>query len=441
MATSGIEFHFAARSDIGLKRTSNQDSAYAGANLLVLADGMGGAAGGDIASSVAIAHLAPLDFESHKAEELLPLLHHAFQDAHDELLARAAENPEIAGLGTTCIALLRAGNKLAMAHIGDSRAYLLRNGSLTQVTTDHSFVQFLISQGEITPEEAQEHPQRNAVTKVLGYEEISVEPDETIREAVIADRWLLCSDGLHGLVSDSTIEEILADVADPAECAESLISLALRAGGTDNVTCVVADIVPAGHAGVSTPQVVGAASQERFSPSRLGESAAAKAAQLTQTGEQEAPVASLPEPQGLTPQRHPWRVSLLTVLLTALLIGGGWLGYAWSQTQYYVTGASGNIVIYRGIPQSIGSWQLSSPIEVTSLRMKDLPQAEQQRLVDPVIRSSRAEIDDYLKKLHASAAKYAQQKQADAPQSAKSSPVQSPQSGTGSSASPQSGGR
>lgn len=404
MADQGVEFHFAARSDIGLKRTSNQDSAYAGPNLLVIADGMGGAAGGDIASSVAIAYLAPLDFEVHKADTLLPLLHQAFQDAHDELLRRAMDNPELIGLGTTCIALLRAGNKLAMAHIGDSRAYVLRGQTMTQVTTDHSFVQFLISQGEITPEEAHDHPQRNAVTKVLGYDELLVEPDETMREAVEGDRWLLCSDGLSGLVSDETIQQILTTIPDPAECAETLISLALRAGGTDNVTCVVADLVPAGSAGLPTPQVVGSASLERFSPSRLGTGSAAKAAQLTTS--QELPAITAPpleDPRKNIPRPSNLRAMLLTLLLTAVLIIGGWVGYAWSQTQFYVTAVNGSIVMYQGIPQYIGSWQLSTPLADTGLKVADLPPAEQARLQEPVIRSSRTEIDAYVKQLSLSA--------------------------------------
>lgn len=459
MASPGFDFHYAARSDIGLKRSSNQDSAYAGPNLLALADGMGGAAGGDIASSVAIAHLAPLDFEAHNAENLLPLLHAAFQDAHDELGRYAAQNPELAGLGTTCIAILRAGNKLAMAHIGDSRAYLLRNESLTQITTDHSFVQFLISQGEITPEEAHEHPQRNAVTKVLGYDEKLVEPDETIREAVIGDRWLLCSDGLSGLVSDDTIQEILSEISDPGECAEVLISLALRAGGTDNITCVVTDIVPAGSIEPSPPQVVGAASQEGFSPSRLGSSPAAKAAQLSgqmpgaDSGMLAGDAAAIAHPS--TSAR--WRTSLLSLAVFATLIIGGWLGYAWTQSQFYISGANGTITIYQGIPQSFGPWELSTPIEVTTLKLEDLPEAERQRLKDPVVRSSRSEIDAYIAQLQTSAQRHAadnalKRATANSPQSGDAAQsTNAPQSGDasqsaskpaqGGGAGPQSGGR
>lgn len=417
MATQGIEFNYAARSDIGLKRTSNQDAAYAGPNLLVLADGMGGAAGGDIASSVAVSHLAPLDFESHNAENLILLLRQAFQDAHDELIDRAELNPDLVGLGTTCIAVLRSGNKLAMAHIGDSRAYVLRDNTLTQVTTDHSFVQFLISQGEITPEEAHDHPQRNAVTKVLGYEEDQVEPDETIREGVVGDRWLLCSDGLSGLVSDATLQEVLSTVPDPGECAEDLISLALRAGGTDNITCIVCDIVPVGTSEMRAPDVVGAAAQERFSPSRLGSSAAAKAAQLVSS---EGGASPSPKPAALPPELRPsihWRSTVLALILTTVVACSAWLGYVWSQTQFYLTGASGSVIVYQGIPQSIGSWQLSTPIEVTDIQVSALPEAERLRLQEPVLRSSREEINSYLEQLRESAKKQLRLSGADSKQS------------------------
>ncbi|WNB85574.1 protein phosphatase 2C domain-containing protein [Cellulomonas sp. ATA003] len=153
-----IALRYAARSDVGLVRANNQDSAYAGPHLLVVADGMGGHAGGDVASSVAVATLAPLDDEAHGPDDALAELDRALHSAQDELLALADADPELAGLGTTVTALLRAGSKLAMAHIGDSRAYLLRDGDLTQVTTDHTFVQHLVNTGKITAEEAETHP-------------------------------------------------------------------------------------------------------------------------------------------------------------------------------------------------------------------------------------------------------------------------------------------
>ncbi len=399
MPDEPVEFNFAARSDIGLKRSSNQDSAYAGPHLLVLADGMGGAAGGDIASSVAVAHLAPLDLDYHQSDKMLEHLRQAFHEAHLELLDRSRSEPELTGLGTTCIAILRSGNKLAMAHIGDSRAYLLRGDTLTQVTTDHSYVQFLVTQGEITPEEAAEHPNRSAVTKVLGYDDVDANPDETVREAVVGDRWLLCSDGLSGLVSDSTIAEIMSEVSDPGQCAEELIELALRAGGTDNVTCVVADIAPSGMSTYHGPEIVGAAAIDRFSPSRGGGGASGRAAALSPDS---APTPQTPDEEASTGNASTrWWTPLLTLFFIALVVGAGWLGYAWTQTQYYVIGQDGRVVIHQGIPQSLGPWHLSHPIEVTDLLLEDLPSVDRQRLTEPVVRTSHEEINAYLDQLRA----------------------------------------
>ena len=414
-----VEFHYAARSDVGLVRQNNQDSGYAGANLLVLADGMGGPAGGDIASSVAIAHLVPLDTDSHPAETLLPSLRDALMDAHEELSERSEQDPELAGLGTTCIALMRSGNKLAMVHIGDSRAYLLRGDTLTQVTTDHSFVQYLVDSGQITPEEAEHHPQRNVVMRILGDSQADVTPDETMREAVVGDRWLLCSDGLSGVVSSDTIAEILTDVRDPGECAEELIRLALLAGGPDNVTCVVADIVPAGTVPPSAPQIVGAAAKDRLAPTRGGGGAAARAAALA------SPTKELPvddEAEADTP-RHPrfaWLLPVISLMLAIGVVIAGWFGWQWSQSQYYVMGKDGSVVIFQGIPQSIGSWNLSHAVEITDVKLDQLAAVDQQRLQEPVTRSSRGEVDAYVAILRSNARERALQQAREAQQAQQS---------------------
>ena len=421
-----VEFHYAARSDVGLVRQNNQDSGYAGANLLVLADGMGGPAGGDIASSVAMAHLVPLDTDSHPAESLLPLLRDALMDAHEELSERSQHDPELAGLGTTCIAILRSGRKLAMVHIGDSRAYLLRGDTLTQVTTDHSFVQYLVDSGQITPEEAEHHPQRNVVMRILGDSQADVTPDETMREAIVGDRWLLCSDGLSGVVSADTIAEVLTDVHDPGECAEELIRLALLGGGPDNITCVIADIVPAGTFPPAPPQIVGAAAIDRNAKSRGGDGAAARAAALGSASsdiisdEDEAPIELKP--------RSSWWTPVFVSLVTVLVVAASWMSWKWTQTQYYAIGQDGYVVIYQGIPQSIGPWQLSHAVEVSNVALADLSPVDRQRLDTPVLRSSRADIDSYIEGLKRSVA--------DNVSSPSSSTTQSgmPQSGT-----PQSG--
>lgn len=395
MATAPIEFRCAARSDVGLVRSNNQDSGYAGPNLLVLADGMGGPAGGDIASSVAIAHLVPLDSDSYPADKMLPLLREALMDAHDELSDRSRRDKDLEGLGTTCIALMRSGNKLAMVHIGDSRAYVLRGEALTQVTTDHSFVQYLVESGQITPEEAEHHPNKNVVLRVLGDSQADVTPDETIREAVVGDRWLLCSDGLSGVVSPETLGAVLAEIDDPGECAEELIRLALRAGGPDNITCVVADIVEPGSYPVGPPQIVGAAAIDRHAASRGGEGAAGRAAALRKQRR-----LAIDEDDGEDQtKRRAWFAPLLGLVVAILLGVGGWLGWSWTQSQYYVIGQDGYVVIYQGIPQSLGPWKFSHAAEVTDLSLAELTDADRQRLQDPVLRSSREKIDQYIDQL------------------------------------------
>lgn len=398
MATPSVEFHAAARSDVGLVRSNNQDSGYAGTNLLVLADGMGGPAGGDIASSVALAHLVPLDTDTHTADSMLALLRDALMDAHDELSERSRRDPELEGLGTTCIAIMRSGNKLAMVHIGDSRAYVLRGAALTQVTTDHSFVQYLVETGQITLEEAEHHPNRNVVLRILGDSQADVTPDETMREAVRGDRWLLCSDGLSGVVSPETIGSVLAEIKDPGECAEELIRLALRAGGPDNVTCVVADIVDSGSFPPAPPQIVGAAALDRNAASRGGSSAAARAAALGKKRSHDLGEDDL----DLEERRRPWLPPLITALVALVLVVAGWVGWAWTQSQYYVIGEDGYVVVHQGIPQSLGPWEFSHSLEVTDIALKDLSPVDRQRLQDPVMRSSREQIDEYLAQLRAS---------------------------------------
>lgn len=388
-----VDFRFAARSDVGLVRKNNQDSGYAGPHLLLLADGMGGPAGGDIASSVAVAHFAPLDADDHPAEQMLPLLRDALNAAHEELVERSKNDPKLQGLGTTCIALMRSGSKLAMVHIGDSRAYVLRGDNLTQVTTDHSFVQYLIQTGQITPEEAENHPQRSIVLRILGDSGSDVVPDESVREAVVGDRWLLCSDGLSGVVSADTIIETLSTIDDPGECAEELINLALRGGGPDNITCVIADVVPAGSIDAQTPQVVGAAAVDRNLPSRGGGGAAARAAKLAPR----ETILDEEEPEDLKPKS--WVKPFFALIVATLVILGAWGGYVWSQTQYYAQLVEDQVVIFQGIPQAVGPFELSHPVELTELKAADLLPVERTRLQEPVRRSSMEEINQYVESL------------------------------------------
>ncbi|MDQ6649485.1 MAG: protein phosphatase 2C domain-containing protein, partial [Actinomycetota bacterium] len=245
-----LTLRYAARSDRGLIRDGNEDAVYAGPRLLAVADGMGGHAAGEVASAVAIANLAPLDDDAPGAD-LLAALRQATLGANDQLRDMVEADSELAGMGTTLTALLSAGSRLGLVHIGDSRAYLLRDGQLSQITHDHTLVQTLVDEGRLSPEEADSHPQRSLVTRALtGID--GLELDLSVREARTGDRYLLCTDGLSGVVSEDTMVDALS-LADPQEAVDKLVELALRGGGPDNVTCIVADVVDTGQAGSGEP--------------------------------------------------------------------------------------------------------------------------------------------------------------------------------------------
>jgi PPM family protein phosphatase len=383
-----IALRYAARSDVGLVRQVNQDSGYAGPHLLVVADGMGGHAAGDVASSIAIGEMVGLDGDSHGADDALDLLAEALRTANRELRQAMRHRPELQGMGTTVTALLRTGNKIAVAHIGDSRAYLLRDGTLTQITRDHSFVQSLIDEGRITEEEAEGHPQRSLVTRVLTGQH-GDEPDLAMREARVGDRYLICSDGLSGFVARETIQEVLEQALPPGPTADRLVELAMRAGAPDNVTCIVADVVDLDKTSAppTAQQVVGAAAERRTSTTRsIPVTPAAKAAALsrqanssdvsddpdaTETADTES---LLLAEEGPTSGRLRWFKGLsLVVVVLAVLVGGGYAAYSWSQGQYFVGETNGHVAIYQGVSQDIGPWKLSHVIEESSIALSDLP--------------------------------------------------------------------
>ena len=255
-------------SDVGTVRANNQDSSFAGEHLIAICDGMGGHAGGDTASSIAIRSLAHIeqDYTGGDVEVISRMMETSVMAAHDAIVGKAKRERKLAGMGTTVTAVALVAGYWVVAHIGDSRAYLLRDGHLSRITCDHSYVQHLIDTGRITPAEAKNHPQRNVVMRVLGDFDIDPHPDISIRKAHPADRWLLCSDGLCGVLEDSTIKETMTALADQGECAQRLVQMALRAGSTDNVTAVIADATLALDADAfdlphHTPLVGGAASR------------------------------------------------------------------------------------------------------------------------------------------------------------------------------------
>jgi protein phosphatase len=378
-----IALHYAARSDLGLgPKSRNEDSGYAGPHLLVLADGMGGHAAGDVASSMIIGELAPLDDEVIGAEQAVRVLEEALRRANTRLRKAIEDNDDLDGMGSTTIAMLRAGTKIAMAHIGDSRAFMLRDGAFTQLTKDHSFVQQLVDEGRITREEAGRHPQRSMVTRVMtGHPDD--EPDTSLREAKAGDRFLLCSDGLSDFVGADIIEEIIREAATPAEAADRCIDVALKASTRDNVTVIVADVVrdDSDTPPPTTPPVVGAAQNRLRARTRaIPTSPAAKAAALSReaTGrtDDRAEDGSVPlaEDRSHLGTRHKLlRRGLGGLVVIAVLIAGGYAAWAWSQNQFFVGADAGRVAIFRGVSQDLGPLELSHVEEPSEIAVRDLP--------------------------------------------------------------------
>ncbi|WP_199430234.1 PP2C family protein-serine/threonine phosphatase [Qaidamihabitans albus] len=240
-----LVLRYAAGSDTGRRREENEDSAFTSPRLLAVADGMGGHAHGEVASEVAIAAIADLDrrLTDVGTEELDPAaeLAQGVADAAERLDERVAANPDLAGMGTTLTALLWDGTRFALAHIGDSRGYLFREGELSRITRDHTVVQSLVDEGSLAPELAASHPHRSVLTRAL-LADSPAEPDVSIQPVRAGDRYLLCSDGLTDVVTDGEIGDVLESGGEPEEVVRTLIDLANSHGGPDNITCVVVDV-------------------------------------------------------------------------------------------------------------------------------------------------------------------------------------------------------
>ncbi len=389
-----LSLRFAAGSHKGMIREGNEDSGYAGPRLLAIADGMGGAAAGEVASSEAISTIVALD-DDVPGSDLLTSLGTAVQRANDQLRMMVEEEDPSSGMGTTLTALLWTGQRLGMVHVGDSRAYLLRDGVLTQITQDHTWVQRLVDEGRITEEEATTHPQRSLLMRALGSGE-HVEPDLSIREVRAGDRYLICSDGLSGVVSHQTLEEALASYQGPEETVQNLIELALRGGGgPDNITVIVADVLDldtgdtlAGQLS-DTPVVVGAVAenQNQLHDNGIMQTPAGRAAGLGRRrggGGEFGPPGSgdvtgfIPtdgfgygDDDFVKPARNRrWIKRSVYSLLTLAVIGAGlYGGWRWTQTQYYVGAKGEHVALYRGINQDL-AWVSLSKVE------KDHPEIE-----------------------------------------------------------------
>jgi PPM family protein phosphatase len=373
-----LVLRYSARSDRGLVRQNNQDAVYAGPRLLALADGMGGHAAGEVASSLVISALAPLD-DDDPGDDLLRELHAATVEGNAAIHRHVQETPDLEGMGTTLTAILFKGSRLGLVHVGDSRAYQLRDGMFTQITKDDTFVQSLIDEGRITEEEAHTHPQRSLLLRAITGQD--VEPSLTVREARPGDRYLLCSDGLSGVVSDETLAATLTTYTDPRECADRLIDLALRSGGPDNITCIVADVVDVDF-GDDAPIVGGAAGDGRdVAPPPDSAAARASAATLTRT----APIRVQPIAPAPAARNGRLRLVLGVIAVLAVLAGGGVLARAWVLQQYYVGANDGHVAIFQGVRGSVLGLPLQHMVEQSDIALTDLPEATRNTVQDGLL--------------------------------------------------------
>jgi len=250
-----VSLSYSVQSQVGL-RPNNEDAAFTSPRVLALADGMGGHAAGEVAASLVIAELASLD-QLQVTDPLVDLREAALR-GNAAIANHVAAHPEHQGMGTTLTAMLFTGDNLGLVHVGDSRAYLMRDGSLTRITRDDTFIQYLIDEGRLTPEDARNHPQRSMVLKVLTGGE--VEPSVKTLQAKPRDRYLICSDGLSDYVPLDAISDVLS-LSDPQGCPQALIRLALQRGSQDNITCIVADVV-GGESGYNIAILTGAAGRK-----------------------------------------------------------------------------------------------------------------------------------------------------------------------------------
>ena len=367
-----LAVRYSAMSDVGRVRSNNQDSGFAGSHLLMVADGMGGAAAGDLASAVTVQTMRRID--QTPPEDMLEALAGAIQRANVKLSEIIDEDPDVEGMGTTVTAMLFDGGQVALAHIGDSRAYLLRDGELSQLTRDHTFVQGLVDEGRLSAEEARTHPHRNLIMKVLdGRHE--VEPDLTLLEVRPGDRVLICSDGLTGVLGADAVRETMTR-GSPDSCALALVNAALDGDANDNVTCVVFDVVDAGtpvdqdSAAASVgPLLVGAAAEQ--ARGRIGDTASQPA---VRDGADEDPIdRELLRYAPREPRRFGWlRRGLLTVAVVAVVVAGAVIAYNWSQQQYYVADDGATVAVFRGIDAELPGVTLHRVEESSTIDLDDL---------------------------------------------------------------------
>jgi serine/threonine protein phosphatase PrpC len=340
-----MKLQVGARTDVGRVREGNEDSYMVHEPLYAVADGMGGHQGGEVASKLALETLGRLTLEDSR--DTAPNLANAVREANRAVLDKASTDPGLHGMGTTLTALVAGGNRVFLAHVGDSRAYLLRDGHMEQLTEDHTVVEGLVQEGRLSRQEAEIHPQRSILTRALGVEG-DVEVDEKSQDVREGDRILLCSDGLTGMVPEQEIGRILAELENPQRAAEALVDAANDAGGQDNITAVVLDVLP--------------------------EAAEAETAPVAPAAERDARAAEEPRARRRWPRRLVLWVLIPLVLVVAALAA---VKLLFIDRQWYVGVEDGQVAIFRGIPAE----PLGIPLD-SVVRQTDIPADEFSRFAD-----------------------------------------------------------
>lgn len=401
-----------AASNVGRVRKSNQDSGYAGYNFFFVADGMGGHAGGDIASAIIAQQVALADRAYDDTDHASAAVVEALLSANQKLADTVADHPELKGMGTTFSGIVITGDLVTVSHIGDSRVYMVSADRVTQITKDHTFVQRLVDTGRITAEEALTHPRRSVLMRVLGDVEIAPEIDTEVFKATAGDRWLLCSDGLSGVVPEEIINSILLNKSvDAEEATALLIYEALEHGAPDNVTVVVVDVISAGMPTDAevTPMFVGSAENEVvisnrrgnrlveiFNPRIIRDLLVRKPIDEKFAVETEELLERIMKE---TRSRVRWRkIRGLAVIfsLIGLAVFVANSAYHYTQTRFFIAENQGYVTIYQGIRESFGPFVFNRIYEQTDIPVDSL-NIYQQQLVERSI--SGDSLQDILDKL------------------------------------------
>ncbi|MFN8105869.1 MAG: Stp1/IreP family PP2C-type Ser/Thr phosphatase [Acidimicrobiia bacterium] len=406
-----MKVRYGAHTDTGRVRDHNEDTLLARPPVFAVADGMGGHEAGEVASSLAVATVQSVDADPDDPEDWVGRV---VDSANTAVFAKGTQRGGALRMGTTLTVAYAAPDAIYLGHVGDSRAYLLHEGRLRQLTDDHSLVAEWVRQGRITADEAAIHPQRSVITRALGIDD-AVQIDTLRVVPAAGDRLLLCSDGLTGCVSDADIAATLRDVADPDEAAQTLIEQANTGGGDDNITAVVVDVVddpvpssPPPRA--DTPSAAAPAVQEAADTELLGavapdsapEVPAAAVADVIEHAppperEPPAPVQRLRRREQREGARFWVKFGIWAVVFLVLVVGG-WIAVGWFTSNAYFVGTDGDVVaIYRGIPESVfGSAVDAELLERSPLRVEHLPEKTREDLTDGIKADSREEAERVL---------------------------------------------